>query len=537
MAFCTECGSKLPEEAQFCTNCGSRRKVYEAVVSASADDSFPNAARSSSEAVSVNAPEPVSEVSAEKGETVSPVTGGFVPPYKPGEYNFAPPPAAPTAPEKKRKDKTALIVILSVVALIVAVLVFVLVLNSRGNSFDNYFGYWESDEIDFGNGSFVDEYLGHSIDGIMGLQINSDGTIYLGSAFNSDIIDGSWEKSSNGISVVLNGQPVYVSFSDDELLLLDGKMAIKFEKSDKDINNPSIPFGSYSGSGSLPLPEGEEGSSADNGSTMVAGSGDVADGVFHVAIVGAEQAANIEGKPVIRVYYEFTNNFDYSISAWDALDFEAAQDGNALESSNSWDDSISEYNNSSLNIRPGVTILCFFECLYNPDGGNIDFSIFGWDDGKSGGVVTATYIPGSFPGRPSPYVIKPVADPKWTYDLPDSALLDEVYQVSVENAELAEDVDGDAAIRVFYKFTNNSDAPVSMRNTLYCYAYQDGIQLDETYSIGSITTDNRAYEEIQPGAVIECSLLFKLRSTSSPVEAEVESAYTHDAAGQTYKID
>lgn len=543
MAFCTECGSKLPENALFCTNCGAKQGIYtdntasKAPASSAEEEAEPKDNTHSSASVSEEPEQSEQSEQPKEQSGAQPLNyGGFIPPYQPGAYNFAPPPAPPLSPQKKRGDKTALIIILAVVAVIAAVFAFNYILGHKSTG-AGFPGYWESEEIDFGNGSFIDEYFGRSVEGLMGLQINSDGSMYLGSAFYPDIISGSWTKSGSGISATLNGQAVYITFTGDNLLLNDGEIAVLFERSDGDINNPSTPFGSYPGGGQLKVPGSEENSAEENAGASVAGSGDVAGGMFHVSVVGAEPVKDTSGKPVVRVYYEFKNNFDFPVSAWDILDFEAYQDGSALPSANSWDDSVAEYYNSNLNIRPGVSILCFFEYSYNPDGGSIDFSVYGWDDGKSGGVVTATYVPGSFPGRPAPYVIKPISDPQWSLALPDSGTLDEYYLVAVKDAELTTDAYGDAAIRVFYEFTNNSNAAASLAGTLNCFTYQDGVQLGESYSIEDNSTDSLAYTEIQPGQTTSCSMLFKLRSSTSPVEAEVESSLTYAALGQTYSID
>ena len=44
------------------------------------------------------------------------------------------------------------------------------------------------------------------------------------------------------------------------------------------------------------------------------------------------------------------------------------------------------------------------------------------------------------------------------------------------------------------------------------------------------------YSEIKPGESASCSMVFKLRSMTAPVEAEVEASTTYDAVGQTFPI-
>lgn len=536
MAFCTECGTKLPENARFCTNCGTLQKASSLNNKPSIDEAGvqPETEKLTKTATeTVNQIFPPSRSFQEENRYYTPpqATGGFVPPYQSGSYYSAPQKTSPYQP-KKNFGKTVLIVVLSVVAFILIVLVPLLFLWEIDDE-NAYIGYWESEEADFGNGQFTDEYLGNEVDGMMGLQINTDGTMYLGSAYVDDIINGKWEQGSNGLDAKLNDQRVYLSMQGKDLLLFDGSITVRFERSSGDINSPGIPSGSLrGGSTSLPKLPGEERSTYAP-KASVAGSGDVANGLFHVAVVGAEETVDYNNMPTIRFYYELTNNSDYSISPRNVLDYTAKQSGDALDITNSWQDSIPEYYNYNKNIRPGITILCICEFEMNPQGGSIDFTIYGWETGMDGDSVTATYFPDRLPGRPAPYVIKPVAEPQWTLGIPAEGTLDESYYVSVKDAQIIEDVDGDTAIRVFCYFTNNSEETISMCAALHCLAYQDGVQLEESYAADN---SGSPYADVRPGSSVSCSMVFKLRNQSSPVEAEAVSSITYDAVGQTYYI-
>lgn len=537
MAFCTECGTKLPENAQFCTNCGTRQaKLSKDMPQQSAEtpdsaagEELDTAQASDTEAASSKTESGASELHY----YTPPQSGGFVPPYKPGAYSFAPPPCEAPVPAPKNRN-TALIVTLSVLGAAVLLLVLLAIfLPGRGsNSYipvQSPVGYWEAEEIDFGNGVFVDEYLGREIEGTMGLQINEDGTIYLGSAYYRDISSGTWSESSEGIVATLNGATVNIAISDDNLVMKDGRLTIIFERYNGSIDNPSIPFGRFSNKDGTPAVSGG------NPGASIAGSGNVADGSFHIAIVGAEKITDLNDKPGIRIYYEFTNNSEFSLCAGDVLDFELRQDGSSLSPTYTWDESVSEYYNEALNIRPGISILCIRE--YNVDKpGNVDFTVFGWSSGKAGGSVTASYSLDALPGRPAPYVIEPISDPKWTLGVPTSGTLDGEFDVSVGGADLIRDSAGDPAIRIYYSFTNNSDSAASLAGTLFCNTYQDGVELAESFLIDELDSDTKSYQSINPGKSINCSLVFKLRNESSPVEAEVEAYETYDAVGQTYYI-
>ena len=46
-----------------------------------------------------------------------------------------------------------------------------------------------------------------------------------------------------------------------------------------------------------------------------------------MTVVGAEQFVTYDDEPGIRIYYDFTNNSEYTTSSWMELDFDTEQDG------------------------------------------------------------------------------------------------------------------------------------------------------------------------------------------------------------------
>ncbi|MEG0876494.1 MAG: DUF5067 domain-containing protein [Oscillospiraceae bacterium] len=268
----------------------------------------------------------------------------------------------------------------------------------------------------------------------------------------------------------------------------------------------------------------------------VAGSGELGDGDFFVSVVGAQEFSDYEGKPAIRIYFDFTNNFDFAISAWDALDFSATQDGAPIKQTHTWDDS-DVYYNYSYNIRPGVTIRCCYEFSFNPRGGTIDFSLFDLKDGENSGSVKASYIPDSLPGAPPPFEIAPVPNPTWTAKKGAAGYLDDQYYVTVTEGELITTYDGDPAVRIYYEFTNESKADICLNDALTATTYQDGIQLNLAYAPTDSETDLNFLNPVKPGEKITASRVFALRNESSPIEAELESRETYGSFGQTYAIN
>lgn len=588
MAFCTECGSKLPEDAVFCPNCGSSTKSAPAsVINApeelntvpvapdnimTADDAAVGEAgleQGLSQASGVyTEPAPVTASASVYGTYTSPIQttyaapeqapyppyqgsytppqqnsyaapeqaayspyqgqGGYTPPQPnpyPAQnaYGYPPYPGAPAGNPTARKSgngKVAAIVISAVAVLLV--IAALLIFKPFGRS--PYVGYWESVLVDVGDGVLSQDYYGTSVVGALGMQLNSDNSAYLASSADSDIIDATWEKTGDGITVTTDDEAFYFAYGDKRLSLSQDGEIYYFEKiKGHDINNPTIPYGSLAGN-EVPLP-----------GSSVAGSGTVGNGSFYIAVIGAEDFIDVDGDPAIRIYYDFTNNSvdGYSLSAWECLSYYAMQEGSYLTETYSSDEGVAS--NASYRVRPGVTMQCCAEFKYDPYGGSVDFSIYGYYEDESGGTVAASYIPGNLPGAPAPYVIVPMTSPQWTLNIPAEASLDGFY-VEVLDAELIDDYNGDPAIRVYYNFTNNSSYSTSLCSELYVYAYQDGVSLDFTYAPEDSETDMNYYNDIAPGTTITASCIFILRNETSPVEAEVEAYSDYTAVGQTYNI-
>ncbi len=555
MAFCTECGSKLPDDAIFCPNCGASmtapcknessasEEVKTVDYSAPISDDSQNEAQSDATSFQTcgeyngptqeNASVPVQEtyVSPVQRNYASPFQGGYAPqpqaPYNPqNAYGYAPYHGGGVGvntmpPKKKLSGGVIALIVIGAVILLACAICFIGYLFSQAQG--PYVGYWESVLVDTGDGASEDFY-GTSIVGAIDIQINSDGSAYLASAYDTEIEDATWEENDGAIVMSTSDEIYHFELDDGQLILSKNRETFYFEKADGDINHPTVPHGFFAGA---------DNSTASNG---VAGSGNVDNGDSYLSVIGSEEFTDVDGDTAIRVYYEYTNNFEdgYSQSAYNALIYDASQDGNQLQETYAANESSVE-NNSTYYIRQGLTIQCFVEFKYNPNGGSVDFNVYGNNDGESGGVVSSSYVPGSLPGAPAPYVITPVSDPRWTTTLEAEGALDSFY-VAVKDAELVADANGNQAIRVYYEFTNNSDYSTSIGDELYIFTYQDGISLDYTNAASESETDTNYYTKVEPGSTITISCLFGLRNQTSSVEAEVEAHSDYSAVGQTYKI-
>lgn len=564
MAFCTECGKQLSDSAVFCPNCGHKRPVpgeateeerhlaAEIRPKESPEDSEEEAEKepvSSAEAEKEAAPAETTEdePAAKAWETASrdPVNSAVNSEYY--GYNTRSNNnmgyKSHDEIERKNNSKAAIIVIVTVVALLAVAVVLLISLSKK----EGFVGYWEAEKVDMGDG-FDNELFGHDVKGMFGLQLDEDHTYKLLSAFNENTVSGPWKETDSGIQLQNQMESVQLSYKNRQLLMQVGSYTFALERSKGSIDNPTIPAGKYAGSGnelqdaqgsspSGPEPDGGQQPAAPSGKPGISGSGSVGNGDFYISVVGADEFTDMEGDPAIRIYYEFTNNFDFPESAYNTIDWEAVQDGEYLEFAYSWDD-VDVYVNDMLNVRPGLTVQCCIQYKYNPNGGTVEASFFGWSAGKSGGKVVASYVPGQLPGAPAPYVYDPVPDPEWTTsELDSKGYLDNgKCFVEVTDAKLIQDSYGFDAVRVFYRFTNHYNEPVSFYNATLPVVYQDGIGLPESYADISSETDDRASTTVDPGQTVEVSCVFRLRNNTSSIEAEVEGIDTYAAVGQTYKI-
>ena len=494
MSFCSECGRQLPDTAIFCPNCGHRcaSTPYDSFYEEPQDNSDLNIGCSASADTSTN----FAQHSPQYGLNSSIYKQTLEP------------------PQKSDGSKAVVIVVSTFFALIIIAAV-LFISFSRGES--PYIGYWVSHEVSYGGEWYSSEMYGKQIAGMFAVQIEEDGVISLSSDFIDNISTGTWEENKSGIVASFKDKDAYFVYDkSDKTLSLDygdGVYIVFYRTegsiSDADISdNPAVSTNTISGSGTV--------------------------GSSYISVIGAEEFYDVDNNAALRVYYEFTNNSEHEASANSSIECTAKQDGSSLSATYAWDDT-DVFGNDKLYIRPGVTIQCCCEFKYDPKGGSIDFAVAPASDDKSGGSVTATYLPGELPGAPAPYVAETIDDPQWTYALPSEASIDDYY-ITVLQAELTTDYYSSPAIRIYYEFTNNSQSDCSLNDALFTIAYQDGIELKYTSELVGLLSDENYFTPISPGQTVSVSCVFILRNNSSPVEAEVESYSSYNAVGQTYKI-
>ena len=481
MAFCTECGFRLPDDALFCPACGATVRDY-------------------------------AEPSDGRGES-----SGGAGASAGGEKPQGQGPCGCAHPGTRRTGGGRVAAI--VVAIVVILFATAGYLLEKTVSGGRYEGYWESTAVEV-NGEEKDSYFGRNIDGLFGLQLNEDGTASMSSAFEKRLFEGRWVKNGDTVTVSGGGENYTLSKKDGRIYLYNRGLYIIYDKKPGgSISRPSIPRGSLADGGASAAPSSDAPGSLDGGS-------------YDVTITGAEAFRSEEGADELRVYFTFKNCSEYSLSAIDALNFVARQDGKSLRIDNPADDTETG-RLLYASVRPGVTVQCSCCFDFAPKGGDVSVVIRGWFDTDAGTDVSQTFKPGSLPGAPQPMTITPVPEPKWTAALPGEGKLDD-YEVSVTGAELTTDANGAAAVRVRYRFKNDGDRAVSMEDSVFVCTYQDGVSLDETQPSQETDGDRLYSELVKPGASAETSRVFRLRNDSSQIEAEVESNDSYDAVGQTY---
>ncbi len=252
-------------------------------------------------------------------------------------------------------------------------------------------------------------------------------------------------------------------------------------------------------------------------------SGDIR-GVYHYAIVGAEAFKDSDDEDAVRFYYEFTNNSDASASAWWSASLDAEQGGNELDYAFApYTDSPPEDGNGDLYVQPGITIRCVEEFAFDPDGGELVFTISDFGDDP----VTAVFDPADLPGAPAePWSIQPIDDPRMYSDYPRSASTDNV-DVEIIDAEIVPSYWDDAQVlRVYFTLTNKTEKDDTPWWLLTITAFQDGVSLDSGTPEDSVEADDLFSETLSVGKTVTFAQTWELRS-DSPVEVVVDDYYAY----------
>jgi hypothetical protein len=93
------------------------------------------------------------------------------------------------------------------------------------------------------------------------------------------------------------------------------------------------------------------------------------------------------------------------------------------------------------------------------------------------------------------------------------------YVVSIDDATVIQNYEGQSSLLVSYTFTNNSEDSTSFMVAIRTQAFQNGIQLDTTFTSDDSYDSSASMKDIKPGATISVQSLYLL-DDQSPVTIE-----------------
>ncbi|EGY0188914.1 DUF5067 domain-containing protein, partial [Listeria monocytogenes] len=92
------------------------------------------------------------------------------------------------------------------------------------------------------------------------------------------------------------------------------------------------------------------------------------------------------------------------------------------------------------------------------------------------------------------------------------------YKVEILSSEVVKDFEGNNAIAIKTKFTNNSKENISFMVAIDQQAFQNGTQLETTVSADASMGGSE--KDVQPGGTLEVIELYKLQDTQNTVDIE-----------------
>lgn len=115
------------------------------------------------------------------------------------------------------------------------------------------------------------------------------------------------------------------------------------------------------------------------------------------------------------------------------------------------------------------------------------------------------------------------------------------YYVSIEDAEVVTDENGDPALSVHFKFTNNSDEDASFIWSVSYLAYQDGVELETATPADDAPIDYYLMlESTAPGATDDIYEIYKLNNTTDDVLIECSEVFSltyDDVVARTFSLN
>ncbi len=101
-----------------------------------------------------------------------------------------------------------------------------------------------------------------------------------------------------------------------------------------------------------------------------------------------------------------------------------------------------------------------------------------------------------------------------------------VEKISMDNAEgtlvytsheIAQDYDGNPAIRIYFDYTNKKDEPSMAQMTFYPQVFQNGVECDMAFSMEQNEAQSNATKNIQTGTTLNVAFIYTLSDVENPV--------------------
>lgn len=106
----------------------------------------------------------------------------------------------------------------------------------------------------------------------------------------------------------------------------------------------------------------------------------------------------------------------------------------------------------------------------------------------------------------------------------DAQQTEATYVVTIDEAAMGIDYQGEKAAVITYTFTNNSDKACNFMTTIGAKAFQDGVQLEGAIGVDGVDSQD-LMKDIKPGKSITVQQAYVLADTKNPVEVEVTELF------------
>ncbi|HEM1308719.1 TPA: DUF5067 domain-containing protein [Listeria monocytogenes] len=110
------------------------------------------------------------------------------------------------------------------------------------------------------------------------------------------------------------------------------------------------------------------------------------------------------------------------------------------------------------------------------------------------------------------------------------------YKVEILSSEVVKDFEGNNAIAIKTKFTNNSKDNISFMVAIDQQAFQNGTQLETTVSADASMGGSE--KDVQPGGTLEVTELYKLQDTQNKVDVEAKEliSFSKNAVKKSFEL-